>query len=63
MGLADQAKHKMEDLGGKAKEATGEATGNEELEAEGRADQSKASFKDAVDKVKDGLRDVNKGLH
>jgi uncharacterized protein YjbJ (UPF0337 family) len=63
MGLADQAKHKLEDLGGKAKETTGEATDNEDLEAEGKADQTKASFKDAADKVKDGLRDVNKGLH
>ncbi len=50
-------------LGGKAKETTGEATDNEDLEAEGKADQTKASFKDAADKVKDGLRDVNKGLH
>ncbi|MFN8190060.1 MAG: CsbD family protein [Nocardioidaceae bacterium] len=63
MGLGDQAKHKMEDLVGKAKEATGEATDNEDLKAEGKADQSKASFKDAADKVKDGLHDVNKGLH
>ncbi|MCB0907246.1 MAG: CsbD family protein [Nocardioidaceae bacterium] len=63
MGLGDQAKHTMEDLGGKAKEATGDATDNEDLKAEGEADQTKASFKDAADKVKDGLRDVNKGLH
>jgi len=63
MGLGDKAKHKMEDLGGKAKEATGEATDDQDLKAEGQADQTKASFKGAADKVKDGLHDVNKGLH
>ncbi|MCQ9369856.1 CsbD family protein [Corynebacterium sp. 35RC1] len=40
--------NKLEDLGGKAKESFGEATGNEKLADEGRADQTKADIKDAV---------------
>lgn len=63
MGLGDQAKHKMEDLVGKAKEATGEATDNDRLVAEGKADQDKASVKDAVDHVKDAFKDINDRMH
>ncbi|MCQ9342231.1 CsbD family protein [Corynebacterium kozikiae] len=40
--------NKLEDLGGKAKESFGEATGNEKIADEGRADQTKADIKDAV---------------
>lgn len=63
MGLGDRAKHKAEDLGGKAKEATGEATDNDRLVAEGKADQDKASVKDAVDHVKDAFKDINDRMH
>lgn len=54
--------NKFEDLGGKAKEGFGEATGNESMADEGRADQTKADIKDAVsdagDKVKDAANKV-----
>ena len=40
--------NKLEDLGGKVKESFGEATGNEKIADEGRADQTKADIKDAV---------------
>ncbi len=40
--------NKAEDVGGKFKEGVGEATGNESLADEGRADQAKADIKDAV---------------
>ena len=52
---ADKMSHKGEELGGKAKEAAGKVTNNEELEAEGRADQVKANFKQAGDNVKDAF--------
>jgi uncharacterized protein YjbJ (UPF0337 family) len=52
----DKAKNKIEDLGGKAKEALGRATGDRRTENEGRGDQSKASLKDAGEKVKDAFR-------
>ena len=49
--------NKAEGAGGKIKEGLGEATGNESLANEGRADQTKADIKDkladAGDKVKE----------
>lgn len=53
MGLDDKARNKVEDLQGKAKEAAGRASGDEELEAQGRADQMKSDAKQAGEKVKD----------
>jgi uncharacterized protein YjbJ (UPF0337 family) len=41
---------------GQFKEAAGRATGDERLEAEGRADKSKANLKQAGEKVKDAFR-------
>ena len=55
MGDNDKAQHKAEELGGKAKEALGDATDNERLEAEGRNEQTKANLKQAGDKVKDAF--------
>jgi uncharacterized protein YjbJ (UPF0337 family) len=52
---ADKMSHKGEELGGKAKEAAGKLTGNESLEAEGHADQTKANLKQAGDNVKDAV--------
>ena len=56
MSAVDKAKNKIEDTGGKAKEALGKATGDKSTENEGRADQSKADFKDAGEKVKDAFK-------
>ncbi|WAB82373.1 CsbD family protein [Microcella daejeonensis] len=53
MSAADKAKHLGEELVGKAKEAAGKVTGNEKLEAEGKADQATANAKQAGDDVKD----------
>jgi uncharacterized protein YjbJ (UPF0337 family) len=51
MSTEDKIKNKVEDLGGRAKEAIGKVTGNEDTRSEGRADQTKASLKDAAEKV------------
>jgi uncharacterized protein YjbJ (UPF0337 family) len=56
MGMGDDIKHNAEDLKGKAKEAVGDMTDNERLEAEGKADQTKANLKKAGDDVKDAFR-------
>ncbi|MFF1529543.1 CsbD family protein [Cellulomonas sp. NPDC058312] len=56
MGLDDKIENAAEKLSGKAKEATGRATDDERLEAEGRTDQSKADLKDAGEKVKDAFK-------
>jgi uncharacterized protein YjbJ (UPF0337 family) len=56
MSTEDKLKNKIDDLGGRAKEAIGKATGNDDTRAEGRADQAKSSLKDAGEKVKDAFR-------
>ncbi len=53
MGLDDKAKNKVEDVQGKGKEALGNATGDEQTEAEGKNDQRKSDVKQAGEKVKD----------
>ncbi|WIX98377.1 CsbD family protein [Amycolatopsis mongoliensis] len=58
MSLGDKIGTKADDLGGKAKEAAGNVTGDDELRAEGKADQAKAGLKDAVENVKDAVGDV-----
>lgn len=56
MGIADKAKNAAQDLTGKAKEAIGDATNNERLEAEGRADQAEAKVKKTGENVKDTFK-------
>lgn len=56
MSANDKLKHEAEDLTGKAKEAVGDATGNEKLEDEGKADQVSAKVKKVGDDVKDLFR-------
>ena len=53
MGIADKAKNAAEDLAGKAKEAIGDAKGDDQLKAEGKADQTKASAKKTGEDIKD----------
>jgi uncharacterized protein YjbJ (UPF0337 family) len=56
MSGTDKAKNKIEDVGGKAKEAVGKATGDRDTEAEGKKDQTKADLKGAGEKVKDAFK-------
>jgi uncharacterized protein YjbJ (UPF0337 family) len=56
MGLDDKIKNAAEDIAGKAKETTGKVTGNERLEAEGKADQAKSNVKQAGENVKDAFK-------
>lgn len=58
MSFTDKAKNKLDETLGKAKEVIGEVTGNEKLEAEGRAEQGKAGLKQAGEHVKDGVTDA-----
>lgn len=56
MALGDKIKHAAEKVGGKGKEIAGEATDNDRLKAEGKADQVKAEMKQAAEKVKDAFK-------
>ena len=57
MGTDDKIDNKAEELGGKAKEGLGRATGDEQLEAEGHGDQAASNLKQAGEKVKDAFKD------
>jgi uncharacterized protein YjbJ (UPF0337 family) len=56
MGLDDKLGNAAEDAKGKAKEAVGSATDDDELERQGKGDQAKADLKDAGEKVKDAFK-------
>ncbi|WP_019202848.1 CsbD family protein [Tsukamurella sp. 1534] len=66
MGIADDAQNKAQDLKGRAKEATGAFANNDDLKAEGQADQGLAAAKEKVaevaDKIKDGVDEVKDKL-
>lgn len=62
MSAGDDIKNNAEKLAGKAKEGFGKATDNESLEAEGRADQTKASAKQAGENVKDAAHKAGENL-
>lgn len=53
MGTSDKAKNTAQDMKGKAKEAQGEVTNDEDRRAEGKTDQAAASAKQAGENVKD----------
>ena len=57
MGIGDKMKNAAESTKGKMKEKTGDATDNEDLQAEGQAEKSTADLKQAGEKVKDAFKD------
>ena len=54
MGIDDDIKHNTDEMVGKVKEGVGDATDNQSLENEGKADQVKAK----VEKVGDDVKDI-----
>ena len=52
----DKERADGEELGGKAKETAGKLTDDEQLEAEGKADQAKANLKQAGEEAKDAFK-------
>ena len=59
VGYSDSmGNEKMEDLKGRAKEAAGDLTDNDDLKREGKVDQASAKVKDAVGDVADKVKDV-----
>jgi uncharacterized protein YjbJ (UPF0337 family) len=56
MGTDDKVSNKVDDMAGKAKEAAGKMTGDEELEARGKTDQATSDLKQAGEKVKDAFK-------
>lgn len=60
MGIGDKISNAFDEAKGKIKEATGDATDNEQLQAEGVGDQVEADAKQAVEKGKDAWNDATK---
>ncbi len=56
MGADDKMANKAEELKGSAKEKIGDATGNEDMQAEGKADQASGNLKQAGEEVKDAFK-------
>lgn len=55
MGTDDKIGNAAENAKGKAKEGVGHVTGDDDLKAEGKADQTKSDLKQAGEKVKDAF--------
>ncbi|MDG3013829.1 CsbD family protein [Speluncibacter jeojiensis] len=62
MGVGDKFENKAEEVKGRAKEAAGSATGDEDLKNEGKADQASSALKKGVEKVKDKANEVAEKL-
>ncbi len=62
MGLGDKISNKTEELKGQGKEHVGDATGNDDLKAEGKGDQASGKVKGAVEDVKDAGKKLKDGL-
>ncbi len=57
MGDDDKLRNTAEGALGDAKEKVGQATGDKDLEAEGRGESTKADLKQAGEKIKDAFKD------
>lgn len=56
MGVKDKVSNEAENLRGRLKEGAGDATGNEQWQAEGKAEQATGNIKQAGEKVKDAFK-------
>ena len=57
MGWDDKLENKKDEVAGVAKEQLGKATDDEQMEQEGKTDQTKSDLKQAGEKVKDAFHD------
>ncbi len=48
----------FDDMKGRAKEAAGDVTGNDDLRREGKVDRASGSIKDKLDRLPDKIKDA-----
>lgn len=58
MGASEKLSAGMDKAKGKAEEAIGRVTGDDEKVAEGKAEQAKGDLKSAAERAKDAAKDV-----
>jgi uncharacterized protein YjbJ (UPF0337 family) len=58
MDTEDKVKNKAAQVGGKAKEAVGKLTDNDQMEAEGRLQHDKATLAADAEKLKKNIKDA-----
>ena len=56
MGFEDKLENKKDEVKGSAKEHVGQATDDEQMEREGKTDQTVSNLKQAGEKVKDAFK-------
>lgn len=56
MSMSDRFDDKADEVVGRAKARTGDATGNDRLRAEGRSQQARGGLRGAIQKIKDAFR-------
>lgn len=61
--MADDLKHKAEEMKGRAKEAAGDLTDNDDLKREGKGDEAAAKVKQAGAAVSDKVDEVVDKVH
>lgn len=54
--MGDKIENKVDEMKGRAKEGVGDATDDEQMQTEGRAEQGKAGLKQAGENVKDAAK-------
>lgn len=59
MGIGDKISNAAEEAKGKAKQAVGDSTDNEQMQAEGHAEETEANVKQGGEHVKDAWNDVS----
>ncbi len=62
MSVGDKFSNKAEELKGRAKEAVGSATDDDDLKNEGKADQASSAAKKGAEKIKDKANEVAEKL-
>lgn len=58
MSTKDKASNKAQDIKGHVEETVGKATGNEDLEKQGKTDQVESAVKDVGEKAKDAAASI-----
>ena len=56
MSTENKAANKITEVKGKVKQAAGQATDDQDLEADGKVDEAKGNLKQAGEKVKDAFK-------